>query len=481
MLFNSLFFLFIFFPLVTGFYYLLPHKFRWGWLLLASCYFYMSFIPSYILILFLTITIDYFAGLFIERSADRKKRYFLILSIVSNLGLLFIFKYFDFFNVNLSALAGILHWNYSLKSLALILPIGLSFHTFQSLSYVIEVYRNNQKAEHNFGIFSLYVMFYPQLMAGPIERPQHLLHQFREEHYFDVERFLSGLRLIIWGLFKKVVIADRVSVFVNQIFNHPPDYTGAHFVLATFFFAFQIYCDFSGYSDMARGLARTIGFELMINFRAPYFSRSVSEFWRRWHISLSTWFRDYVYIPLGGNRVSNFRWQYNLFITFLLSGLWHGANWTYLVWGGLNGFYLLFSIWTNKLRLNIANSLRLSGTLFQKIYQTLITFLLISLTWIFFRAKSLEEVQYILGQIFTDGYKLKSLSPFINQYHHSVLIALSAISLLILADYFVADDKRLDRLRQTPWPIQIIAYAVIIFLIMLLGRFANKQFIYYQF
>lgn len=481
MLFNSLFFLFIFFPLVTGFYYLLPHRFRWGWLLLASCYFYMGFIPQYILILAFTITIDYFAGLFIAKLSGRKKKYFLILSILSNLGMLFVFKYFNFFNANIDALAEVIHWNYSLKSLSLILPIGLSFHTFQSLSYIIEVYRGHQKVERNFGIFALYVMFYPQLVAGPIERPQNLLPQFREKHHFDSARFMSGLRLIIWGLFKKVVIADRVSVFVNQIFNNVYDYTGAYFVLATFFFAFQIYCDFSGYSDMARGLARTMGFELMINFKAPYFSRSISEFWRRWHISLSSWFRDYVYIPLGGKRVSNFRWQYNLFITFLLSGLWHGANWTYLIWGGLNGFYLLFSIWTESLRLKIVNFFKLSGTLFQKIYQTIITFLLIGLTWVFFRAESFGDAWYILRQIFMDGYNIMSLRPFINQYRYSMLIIFSAIIFLTLADYFIADSERLEKLRRMPLWSQILVYSLIIFFIILLGRFTNEQFIYFQF
>ncbi|MFA6514556.1 MAG: MBOAT family O-acyltransferase [Patescibacteria group bacterium] len=481
MLFNSLFFLFVFFPLVTGVYYLLPHKFRWGWLLLASCYFYMGFIPSYILILAFTITIDYFAGIFIVKSTGRKKKYLLILSILSNIGVLFLFKYFNFFNANFGALAELIHWNYSIQSLSLILPIGLSFHTFQSLSYIIEVYRGHQKAEYNFGIFALYVMFYPQLVAGPIERPQNLLPQFRVKHDFKIERFVSGLRLIIWGLFKKVVIADRVSIFVNQIFNNVQDYTGPYFVLATFLFAFQIYCDFSGYSDMARGLARTLGFELMVNFKAPYFSKSISEFWRRWHISLSSWFRDYVYIPLGGSRVSSFRLQYNLFITFLLSGIWHGANWTYIIWGGLNGFYLIFALWTDKFGLKISKLLRIKNTVFDKIFQTLITFLLICFSWIFFRAKSLADAWYILKQILIDGYNLLSLWPFILQYRYSFIIVFGAIGLLLLVDYFIADDRRLERLRLVPLPLQIIFCLFVVFLIMLLGRFVNEQFIYFQF
>src|SRR5678815_1064118 len=219
--------------------------------------------------------------------------------------------------------------------LKIILPIGLSFHTFQAMSYTIEVYRGNQKAERNFGIYALYVMFYPQLVAGPIERPQNLLHQFYENHKFDYERVVNGLKLILWGFFKKLVIADRLALYVGAVYNNPTHHTGLSFIMATIFFAFQIYCDFSGYSDIAIGAAKVMGFKLMTNFNRPYFARSISEFWKRWHISLSTWFKDYLYISLGGNRVSVPRWYFNLFIVFLVSGLWHGANWTYIIWGCL--------------------------------------------------------------------------------------------------------------------------------------------------
>jgi D-alanyl-lipoteichoic acid acyltransferase DltB (MBOAT superfamily) len=441
----------------------------------------MGFIPKYILILAFTITIDYFAGILIEKLSGRRKKYFLILSILSNIGILFVFKYFNFFNINLAAFAELINWNYSIKSLSLILPIGLSFHTFQSLSYIIEVYYGRQKAERNPGIFALYVMFYPQLVAGPIERPQRLLHQFHEKHYFQLANFFSGLRLIIWGLFKKVVIADRVSFFVNQIFNDVHSYDGPYFILATFLFAFQIYCDFSGYSDMARGLARTMGFELMINFKAPYFSRSISEFWKRWHISLSSWFRDYVYIPLGGNRVSSLRLQYNIFITFLLSGLWHGANWTYLIWGGLNGFYLILASLSDKIRTKISQYFSLQDTIFQKIYQTLFTFVLISLAWIFFRAQSLNDALYIIKQIFLNGYNLISLKPFLSEYNYSFYIIFSSIFFLMLMDYYIGDDKRLAKLKKISLTTQVLAFSLIIFLIILLGLFINEQFIYFQF
>jgi D-alanyl-lipoteichoic acid acyltransferase DltB (MBOAT superfamily) len=440
----------------------------------------MGFVPQYILILAFTITVDYFAGILLAKSSGAKKKIILMISILSNIGMLFVFKYFNFFNANLGALAEIIHWNYSLQSLSWVLPIGLSFHTFQSLSYIIEVYYGRQKVERSFGIFALYVMFYPQLVAGPIERPQNLLHQFHEKHFFQIERFFSGLRLIIWGLFKKVVIADRVSIFVNQIFNNPYEYTGAYFVLGTFLFAFQIYCDFSGYSDMARGLARTIGFELMVNFKAPYFSKSISEFWRRWHISLSSWFRDYVYIPLGGSRVAVWRWQYNLFITFLLSGIWHGANWTYVIWGGLNGFYLVFAIWVDKLSQKFTQNFKLFGTVYN-IYQMISTFILICIAWIFFRAQTVGEAWYILKQIVSDGYNLSGLWPFLLQYRYSFLIIFGAISFLTFVDYFIAEDKRLEKLFRLPLFIQVVACLFIVFIIMLLGRFVNEQFIYFQF
>ena len=334
MLFNSIQFL-IFFPLVTLIYFLLPHKYRWIHLLLSSCIFYIAFIPVYILILIFTIIIDYIAGIMIETRQDKKRKSFLIMSIVANVGVLAVFKYYNFFLNNVNDLLLSFHiTTHSFPLLGIILPIGLSFHTFQAMSYTIEVYRGNQKAERHFGIYSLYVMFYPQLVAGPIERPQNLLHQFREKHPFNSQNLLDGLRLMLWGFFKKVVIADRVSQYVTTVYGAPEHYHYLNLVIATLFFFVQIYCDFSGYSDIAIGAARVMGFKLMTNFNRPYFSRNIQEFWRRWHISLSTWFKDYVYISLGGNRKGIKRMYFNLAVVFLLSGFWHGANWTYIIWGG---------------------------------------------------------------------------------------------------------------------------------------------------
>ncbi|NLF80287.1 MAG: MBOAT family protein, partial [Clostridia bacterium] len=400
MLFNSLNFL-IFFPTVTLLYFLLPYKLRWLLLLIASCVFYMAFIPKYILILAFTITMDYVLGLLLEKNRGNKK--YLLLSLISNIGVLFVFKYFNFFNSSIADIAAFFNWNYSYAALSLILPIGLSFHTFQSLSYVIEVYRGNQQAERNFGIFALYVMFYPQLVAGPIERPQNLLHQFYERHRFELPRVSEGLRMMLWGLFKKVVIADRLAILVNPIYNDPDGHGGFAFLVATVFFAFQIYCDFSGYSDIARGAAKVMGFRLMLNFDRPYFSRSIAEFWKRWHISLSSWFRDYVYIPLGGNRVKRSRWHMNLLITFLLSGLWHGANWTFVIWGGLNGAYLVLSLLSQNLRHKLVHAFALDRLpRLHRLLQVAITFGLICLAWVFFRANSFADALYMIRAMCCD-------------------------------------------------------------------------------
>src|SRR5215211_4458511 len=399
MLFNSAAFL-IFFPIVTTAYFLLPHRFRWMLLLAASCCFYMAFIPQYILILAVTITVDYFAGLGLEKFEGRKKRWVLIASILTNIGMLAFFKYFNFANENLAALANFMGWNYPVHTLSIILPIGLSFHTFQSLSYTIEVYRGHQRAERHFGYLALYVMYYPQLVAGPIERPQNILHQLHAEHHFDYARVTDGLKWMAWGMFKKVVVADRMLQFVNPVYGAPTSYDGPALVLATLAFAVQIYCDFSGYSDIALGSAQVMGVKLMKNFDHPYFARSISDFWRRWHISLSTWFRDYLYIPLGGNRVARPRWYANLFITFLVSGLWHGARWTFVVWGALHGAYLILALVSGDARARVRSALGLERhPTVLRLWQTTATFALVGVAWVFFRAASLVDAWYVVTHL----------------------------------------------------------------------------------
>ena len=476
MLFNSFHFLF-FFVIITSLYFLLPYNKRWALLLAGSCYFYMAFVPLYILILAFTIVIDYVAGIYIENSKGRRRKHFLILSLIANIGVLAVFKYYNFINENFSYLLQGFALKNPIPHLSILLPIGLSFHTFQAMSYTIEVYRGHQKAERHFGIYSLYVMFYPQLVAGPIERPQNLLHQFREKFDFDYVRVVNGLKLILWGLFKKIVIADRLAIYVNAVYNHADQHNGTTFILATFFFAIQIYCDFSGYSDIAIGCAKVMGFKLMTNFNRPYFSRSISEFWKRWHISLSTWFKDYFYISLGGNKVSVPRWYFNLFIVFLVSGIWHGANWTFIIWGALNGFYLVFAVITQNTRDKIN---RMSGiSKLPKLHyflQVITTFILCCFAWIFFRANNVNDAFTIIKKIFTFKGAVYYENP-------SMLIySFFGIIFLFLVEYKMEYYKGSFSFFNNPnWIIRNLSYAILLILIFLIGVFDGGEFIYFQF
>lgn len=479
MLFNSIHFAY-FFVIVTSLFFLLPHRYRWLLLLLTSCYFYMAFIPIYILILLFTIVVDYVAGVSIEAATDNKrKKFLLVASIIANVGVLALFKYFNFFNENFAALATALGLTYPIQELSIILPIGLSFHTFQSLSYTIEVYRGHQKAERHFGIFALYVMFYPQLVAGPIERPQNVLHQFHEVQRFDYHRFASGLRLIAWGLFKKMVIADQLAIFVNQVYSAPTAYTGLPLILATYAFAIEIYCDFSGYSDIAVGCARVMGFRLMENFRQPYLATSISDFWRRWHISLSTWFRDYLYIPLGGNRVSTGQWAFNTMVVFMVSGLWHGANWTFIIWGALHGIYMI--LWTVatppvERRLTAWKLDRIPGLL--PALGLFITFNLVSVAWIFFRAQSFADGWYILTHLFA-GFSL-TVNYSIGIGATTALVVLLSIALMELYEWLRNRGKITFAL--WPWWSRWACYYALVLLILLFGALhSHAQFIYFQF
>jgi alginate O-acetyltransferase complex protein AlgI len=401
-----------------------------------------------------------------------------------------IFKYYGFLTDNWEAL---MHgWgfvNYSVPDLGIILPIGLSFHTFQSLSYTIEVYRGNQKAERHLGIFSLYVMFYPQLVAGPIERPDNLLRQLHLQFDFDYKTVTSGLKLMAWGFFKKLVIADRVSAMVNHVYDDPQAHDGPALLLATFFFSIQIYCDFSGYSDIALGAARTLGIDLMRNFRTPYYSTNISEFWRRWHISLSSWFRDYVYISLGGNRVAKWRWYYNLIITFLLSGLWHGANWTYIVWGGLHGFYLVFAVVTANARGRLGQLIGLDkAPRWNMALQTMTTFCLVTFAWIFFRADTLGNAWYIVTHLFTGlggfftGDALTFWAPLVGSSANEMYVALLGIAIMEVVQRL--HNRHSMTLRFDGWPPwkRYAVYTGIVAICIFLGSYYHTaQFIYFQF
>lgn len=484
MLFNSLHFL-LFFIIVTSLYFALPHNRRWLLLLISSCYFYMAFVPIYIIILGATIVIDYFAGIFIEKSEGKRRKLFLVASLIANIGVLAVFKYYNFINENLSFLLHGFGVSNPIPYLSILLPVGLSFHTFQAMSYTIEVYRGHQKAERHFGIYSLYVMFYPQLVAGPIERPQNMLHQFREKYDFDYDRVMSGLRLMAWGLFKKVVIADRLAIAVDTVFNNPEQHNSLSLIIATVFFTFQIFCDFSGYSDMALGAARIMGFKLMTNFDKPYQSKSVHEFWKRWHISLSTWFKDYLYITLGGNRVTVPRWYLNLFIVFLVSGLWHGANWTFVIWGALHGFYLVFGLITQKYRDRFNQLLRIDRV---PIISTISTFVLVAFAWIFFRANSVDSAFYIVKHMFTGipdvVHQLVNNQPVLESMGLKKNdFALSILLIIFLETvHYVQSKKSLsDIFVQKPAYVRWAVYYGVILAIIFLGVFENRQFIYFQF
>ena len=349
MLFNS-FEYFLFLPAVVLLYFLLPFKWRNPFLLIASYYFYMSWKWEFGFLMLFTSAVNYVAGLRINSSKERRtQRLWLTLAIVASLGVLVYFKYANFFIAEASALLRILGADVRESYLKVILPVGISFFTFQALSYTIDLYKGKMHVEKNFINFTLFVSFFPQLVAGPIERATNLLDQFKKEQRFSSERLLEGSKLIIWGLFKKVVIADRLAAYVEQIYASPELFGGSTLFLATFFFAFQIYCDFSGYSDIAIGSAHILGFRLMQNFNLPYLAKSVRDFWHRWHISLSTWFADYVYKPLGGNRVSTGRWMFNIMAVYLVSGLWHGANWTFIIWGGIFGVLYILEFLGDKL------------------------------------------------------------------------------------------------------------------------------------
>jgi alginate O-acetyltransferase complex protein AlgI len=485
MLFNSFTFL-IFFPVVAAVYFAIPHRFRWAWLLGASCYFYMAFIPVYIFILFFLIAVDYVAGMLIEDSTGARRRSWLIMSLIANIGMLAVFKYFNFLNANTRAIAEVFHWPYGMPALSLILPIGLSFHTFQAMSYTIEVYRGRQKAERHLGIYALYVMFFPQLVAGPIERPQHLLPQFYERHEFDYERVTSGLRRIAWGLFMKVVIADRLARYVNLVYNDPSSFEGLTLVLATIFFAFQIYCDFAGYSHIAIGTAEVMGFRLIENFNRPYLAQSIGEFWSRWHISLSTWFRDYVYIPLGGNRVPKPRWYFNLFVTFLLSGLWHGANWTFVIWGALNGFYLISSIVTASARERLTSAIGLSRKpALHGVVRVATTFALTCIAWVFFRAGSLHDAMVVFSHALVTPVPHQVLPDILRAEGITKLeVAYSGLLIagLILIEVITTRVNLIGLFRLQPAWVRWPAYYALCMAIWMLGISTEaKAFIYFQF
>ncbi|MBQ4354449.1 MAG: MBOAT family protein, partial [Clostridia bacterium] len=400
--FNSLTFL-IYYPIVLLLYFILPLKIRWIMLLAASYFFYMSWNASLLFLILFTTLISWICSLVIEKTDSLfKKRLCLIITLIVSLGILFFFKYYNFLAQSVSGLMTLFGAPAQDYTLNLILPVGISFYTFQTLSYAIDVYRGDVKTEHHFGYYALFVSFFPQLVAGPIERPDNLLPQLKTPNRPNAEDAAAGLKRMMVGFFKKVVVADLLAGYVNAVYNDAANATGAGIIIATCMFAVQIYCDFSGYTDIAIGCARVMGIRLMQNFDRPYSARSIKEFWARWHISLSTWFRDYLYIPLGGSRCSKARHMTNLMIVFLVSGLWHGADWTFVIWGFLHGAYQIIGHLTLGARKKLTDRMHINReSCGFRIYQTVITFVLVTFAWMFFRANNTADLLVLLEKLFT--------------------------------------------------------------------------------
>lgn len=468
MLFNSLQFL-LFLPLVVAMYYALPFRYRWMLIFIASCFFYMAFVPKYILILFVIIVIDYVSGIAMEGTSGKPKKLWLMFSLSSNILLLCFFKYFGFINHNAELISSWLGFHFKPFHLDIILPIGLSFHTFQSMSYTIEVYRGRQKAERHLGYFANYVLFFPQMVAGPIERYETLGNELRSEKKINYLNLSNGFKLVLFGLMVKMCIADNAAPYVNQVYEKPLEFSSLEVLAAVFLFSFQIYADFFGYSTIAVGCALMLGIRIMDNFKTPYLSRSITEFWTRWHISLSTWFRDYLYIPLGGNKVKIPRWSLNIMIVFMVSGLWHGASWTFVIWGALHGLLRVLEHWFNKLtgfkmkeEWNVLNVLL-----------ALKTFILTSFIWIFFRATNFKNAADIFRAIKNNwSYQTTTIS-----FYPAFLFVL----MLIISDLWLYNTRFEQRLNLHAWPLRWTVYTALLFCLMALAGTQKFTFIYFQF
>ncbi len=494
MLFNSLEFM-IFFPIVIAVYFILPHKVRYLWLLGASYFFYMQWNAAYALLMLTSTVITYLSGYFIEKADARQreglKKLCVAISFTSNIAILFFFKYFYFMIDNLNTVLGLAGASPLNPNFDVLLPVGISFYTFQALGYTMDVYRKDVAHEKNFFRYALFVSFFPQLVAGPIERSSNLIHQLRERHYFDTKRAARGLMLMLWGFFQKLVIADRAALFVNTVYNNPTAETSKGFAvaIATVLFAFQIYCDFASYSNIAKGCAEVMGITLMKNFDTPYFSKSIGEFWRRWHISLSSWFRDYLYIPLGGNRKGAVRKNFNLLVVFFISGLWHGASWNFVIWGLLNGVYQVAGSFTKPFRNSVSVKLGNRENFSGKLLKVLVTFSLVCFSWIFFRANRTLDAFVLIKNMFSE------FNPWI--FTDGTIFALGldrgdmfvlGLSLMVLFIVSVAKYRNVEIrewiFKQGIW-FRYFVYLTAIFAVLILGIYGANydaaSFIYFQF
>lgn len=477
MLFNSISYA-IFLPIVFIIYWLLPHKYRWILLLISSYYFYMSWNAKYGLLILFTTFATYLASILIEKYNNQKKL-ILIITLVICLGILFVFKYLDFFFEILSSVFNIIGIKLSPLTLNLVLPVGISFFTFQTLSYTIDVYRGDIKAEKHFGYYATFIAFFPQLVAGPIERPENLLPQLKEERHFSYDKAVYGMKLMAIGFFKKIVVADNLAYYVDMVYSDLNYYTGFALVLASIFFTIQIYCDFSGYTDIARGSANLLGIDLMDNFKSPYFTTTIKEFWSKWHISLSSWFKDYVYIPLGGNRCSKLRHYFNLLVTFLISGLWHGANITFVIWGGIHG---LFQIIEDILHIKPVKE----KYSFKWWLKVIWIFILMTFTWVFFRAQNISDAIYVFKNMFVGinhpyTYLISGLYSFGVKAAYLLIMLVLYLLPLIIIDYLNVKNDCIDIVTSKSTFIRYAIYFIFIIFILLLHSVGEVSFIYFQF
>ena len=481
MLFNSNAF-YLFLPIVFLVYWLTPRRFRWGVLLVSSYYFYMSADAQYVLLLLLTTAVSYGTALGIQHTESRSKKKFCMgAALLVCLGLLFFFKYFNFLSGTVTALLKSISLPVSEVTLELVLPVGISFYIFQSLGYVIDVYKGKTRACAHFGKYAAFVSFFPLLLAGPIERAEHLLPQLEKEHSFNCDRAIEGAKLIAWGYFKKIAIADVVVSLEDVVYDNVTVYTWLALGVATFFYAFQVYCDFSGYSDIARGVAKLLDIELMTNFKSPYFAASLKEFWSRWHISLSTWFRDYVYIPLGGSRRGEWRTQRNLLITFLVSGLWHGASWTYVIWGGLHGLgQIVEKMWNRRFPPKKER---------RSVIRVLIVFCFVCVAWIFFRASTFSDAVYVLTHLFEGvgnpvsyvkaGYEAFRTAGLMQST--DLKLALLWIAVLLAHDFIELKQSAWAWLGRFRKPIRYAFYFALLFVVLYSRQLGEYEFVYFQF
>jgi len=461
-------------------------------MLAGSYYFYMCWRPELILLLIFITFVNYFAARKIYRAKKQhKKKNILIVSMFLNFGILFIFKYMNFFSQSMAAAVSVLGINYVPKEFDIILPMGISFFTFQAAAYTIDVYRERIKPVKHYGKFSLFISFFPQLVAGPIERSENLLPQFYQKHKFSLEQTKEGLKIMLWGFFKKVVIADRAAVAVNTVFNNVEFYSGLYLVLASLLFTIQIYCDFSGYSDIAKGAARILGFDLMDNFKRPFISKNIKEFWRRWHVSLSSWFMDYVYIPLGGNRKGELVKYRNLLITFMVSGLWHGAAWTFVIWGGLHGIFIvvynIFAPVIYKIKTAIHMDKSRVLTFIYNAGVTCFTFGLVVFAFIFFRANSLDDGFFIISHMLWN-FRIWNTPQYLFDVFTGMGLGLYEWRVLIFAVLFLASAEIFggenihETLKKHNFVIRFAFYIIIALFVLLAGVFYNAgEFIYFQF